>query len=237
MIRRPILWLFCGLILALFSRAHAGASDLIAQGDYAAAYKEAVAHDDTQDQVLAAQAASNQATYLETDPEARRLWLKRAEAAAKEAAKLDPKDAQAYFELARAKGVLARYQGILQNLNLAPELEKLFKKTLNLDPENPDAMVALAEWNLEVWNHGVGWLYGADKSRVIPLFEKALELAPKQVNLHVEYATSLEKLGKHEAAVKQLQKALALPVRDAADGFEQARARQLLAAWNSQNDQ
>jgi tetratricopeptide (TPR) repeat protein len=237
-IRRPVIrpYFGLGLILALLllGRAHADPNTLIAQGDYAAAYEEAVTHKNAQSQVLAAQAASSQATYLETNQQGRENWLKRAEAAAQEAIKLDPKDAQAYFELARAKGLLARYQGILQNLGLAPELKKLFDKTLELNPENPDALVALAEWNLELWQHGVGWLYGGDKSRVILLFEKALKLAPKQVNLHVEYATGLEQLGKHKEAKQQLKEALALPAQDAADGFEQARARRLLAAWESQ---
>lgn len=217
--------------LAPVNHVQAQARELITQGEFAAAYDEAVAQEDVPSQLLAARAANLQAYYQESEQERRELWLKRAIEAAEQAMLLEPERAQAYFELARAKGVLATYRGVLQNLNTAPRLEELFLKTLELDPEHADALIALAQWHLELSERGVAWLYGADRQRVVPLFQQALALEPRQINLRVEYATALKRLDDKEAALEQLERALSLPANTAVDKFERARARQLLRGW------
>ncbi len=201
---------------------------LIAQGDFAPAYERAAGSDSAADLVLAARAAAYQAVYREADPAAKQAWLERAAAAASSAVELDPGSAAAYMEVARAEGLLAQFRGVLANLDTAPRLRKLFDTVLELEPEDPDALAALAQWHLELAERGVAWLYGGDRRQVDPLFARALAAAPERVNLRVEYATALRRLGRPEDAREQLEAALALPAPTAVDRFEQDRARRLL---------
>lgn len=231
---RATIQTFFLLVALVITSVLAQPQELISQGDFAAAYQEVVQQEEAQSQTFAAQAASFQAIYVETEPEERKRWLELASEAAERAIKLEPTYAQAYLELARAEGVLATYRGVLENLNTAPRLKELFLKTLELDPMHADALVALAQWHLELSERGVAWLYGADRQRVRPLFERALELAPEQINLRVEYATALKRLGDKAAALEQLERALSLPANTAVDSYEQARARQLQQDWQTE---
>lgn len=63
---------------------------------------------------------------------------------------------------------------------------------------------------------------------MLPLIERGVAAAPRQVNLRVEYARVLFGLGRDEEAREQVRVALDLPASSAADEFEQARARGLL---------
>ncbi len=217
-------WLTIGLTL-LFALALAGAGALLAQGRFQAAYESAAKAGDW---VLAARAASFYALYQAKDDQARAAWFARAEAAARQAIQADPQNPAAHFELARALGRLAQYRGILQSLSLAAEVRDHLKKALALKPDYASAMVALAIWHLELSQKGVGWLYGADGGKVIPLFERAIELEPDRIIHRYEYAKALARLGKTQKALKQLEAALALSPRDARDTYVLAEAQELL---------
>lgn len=201
----------------------------IADGRYVAAYEAANAVDTASSRVLAATAASDYAVYGQASESEQVAWLRRARDAAKSAVELDPGNAEAYVQLARAKGEIARRAGLFESLNVVNDLHDLFKHALAIDPDNPDALVGLAMWNLELTQHGVGWLFGAKKADILPLLEKGIAAAPAQVNLRVEYATALRALGDEKAATAQLEKALSLPARTAADRVEQQRASAMLA--------
>lgn len=204
------------------------------RGDYAAAWEKASAVQTAAMQTVAARAASDQVVYSLARtgaPLADQLtWLNRAVAAAETAVKLDPNSAAAVVQLARAKGEIARRSGILQNLGVAPELKGLFDQALALDPNDPDALVGLAMWHLELVENGVGWLYGGRKDAVLPLLEKGVAAAPRQVNLRVEYATALIALGDPSGAREQLEQALQLPAARASDEVEKAKATDMLAS-------
>ena len=200
----------------------------IAEGRYTDAYQAAIHVDTAASQVLAATAASDYAVYGQPSQSAQLVWLRRARDAAQRAVQLDPGNADAYVQLARAKGEIARRAGVLASLGVVNELHDLFEHALAIDPNDADALVGLAMWNLELAQHGVGWLYGASKGHVRPLLEKGVEAAPQQVNLRVEYATALRALGDDQAAAAQLEKALSLPAKTAADRFEQKRAASML---------
>jgi tetratricopeptide (TPR) repeat protein len=148
--------------------------------------------------------------------------------AAERAVTLDPNASQAYVYLARGRGEIARRSGILQNLNVATELKRLFEKALELNPQDADALVGFGMWHLELVENGVGWLYGGKRDQVMPLVEAGVAAAPDQVNLRVEYATALRAFAQPELALEQLEAALALPARSAVDRAEQERARRLL---------
>lgn len=219
--------------LMLGGSATAQAPDvLLEQGAYAAAYDKASAVMSAAMQLIAAEAAVDQVVYgasPDGTPTTDQLtWLKRGVTAAENAVKLDPKSSKALVQLARAKGEIARRSGVLQNLNVAGELKKLFDRALALNPNDANALVGLALWNLELVQAGVGWLYGGKLSEVLPLLERGIAAAPKQINLRVEYGFALRTLGDEEGATKQFEFALQLPATSAPDKAEQKRAQALL---------
>src|SRR5690606_14253733 len=201
-------------------------------GEFASAYHQAVAVDTAAAQLLASRAACDQAVYIETTTGAAPEWLRLAEAAAQRALQLDPDGpvaASAAMALARAKGEAGLHRGGLANARLPGELRTLFERTLELDPENADALVAYSAWHFALTELGVGWLYGADRAQVLPLMERGVAAAPRQLNLRVEYARVLLGLGREAEGRDQAEIALGLPAPTAADEFEQARARALLS--------
>lgn len=202
-----------------------------AAGDFAAAYREAVQVDTATAQLLASRAAADQAVYLEEESAAARHWLELAEAAALASLQLEPAGplaSAATMALARAKGESGLHRGALANARLPGELRTLFERTFELDPENADALVAYAAWHFALTELGVGWLYGADRAKVLPLMERGVAAAPGQLNLRVEYARVLLALGREDDGRAQVAVALGLSADTAADSFEQARARALL---------
>lgn len=202
-------------------------------GEFATAYQAAVKVDTAAAQLLASRAASDQAVYLETTAATATEWLRKAEAAAQRAMELEPHGyaaAAAIVALARAKGEAGLHRGMLANTRLPGELRALFERALALDPDNADALVAYAAWHFALTEAGVGWLYGADRAKVLPLMERGVAAAPEQLNLRVEYAKALRGLGREADARAQLAVALALPTATAADVYEQGRARELLEA-------
>jgi len=217
-------FLALGFVL-LWTPGLAGAAELLAKGQFAAAYTEA---ERAGDWVTAARAASFYAIYQAKDKRAKEAWFQKAEAAAKRAIQQDPENHEAHFELARALGRLAQYRGILQSLSLAAAVRDHLNQALKLRPDYASAMVALALWHLELSQKGVGWLYGADGGKVIPLFERAIELEPERIIHRYEYARALFRLGKKQEALQQLELALALPPQDARDEYVLEEAQELL---------
>lgn len=201
-------------------------------GDFAKAYQQAVRVNTAAAQLLASRAATDQAVYLETDPAAAKEWLDRAEAAAFRCLDLEPAGplaAPATMAAARAKGEAGFYRSYLGKAQMAGEVRALFESALRIDPDNADALVSYSAWHFALTELGVGWLFGADRSKVLPLMEHGISAAPAQINLRVEYARVLFGLGLNVQGREQAQLALSLPVRTAADSYEQARARELLA--------
>ncbi len=88
--------------------------------------------------------------------------------------------------------------------------------------------MGLALWNLQLARRGLGWLYGASENRVVPLFERAVALAPENVEIRKNYGFALLEMGEPEKARGQLLQALALPARTVPDELHQQRARELL---------
>lgn len=202
-------------------------------GDFGAAYEAAACEDSAAAKLLASRAAADQAVFVEAEPAAALRWLGLAETAALRSLELDPTGplaAAATMALARAKGEAGLHRGALANTRLPGELRALFERALELDPDNADALVAYAAWHLALTEVGVGWLYGADRKQVLPLMEAGVAAAPRQINLRVEYARALFALGHGEDGREQVDVALELPARTAADEFEQMRARDLLRA-------
>jgi hypothetical protein len=202
-------------------------------GDFAAAYQAAAQVDSAAAQLLAARAAADQAVYLEKTAATATDWLELSDAAARRSLELEPTGplaAASTMAVARAKGEAGLHRGGLANARLPGELRALFERTLELDPDNADALVAFGAWHFALTELGVGWLYGANRAEVLPLMERGVAAAPRQLNLRVEYARVLLSLDRGAEARAQIDLALAIPAVSAADRFEQARARDLLTA-------
>jgi len=208
--------------------AWANPASLIAQGSYKAAYQEALALGSAEGYALAAQAASLYANFKANTDKDREAWYDKAEKAAKKAIELDPNYTEGYFELARAQGRLAQFRGILSSLGLASSVRDNLNKVLKLNPKHDAALVALAIWNLELAQKGVGWLYGASIDNVKPLFEKAIKLNPTSIAHRLEYGQALYRMKQYKEARAQLEKALELPAQTYADKMDQQQARKLL---------
>jgi Tfp pilus assembly protein PilF len=209
--------------------AWASPAALIDEGRFQQAYEEALAQGTAAGYALAAQAASYYAGYKASDAKTKEAWFSKAEAAAKKAIAADPAYPEGYFELARAQGRLSQFRGILASLNLASSVRDNLKKALELNPKHDGALVALALWNLELAQKGVGWMYGASIKRVEPLFQQAIQINPTAIAHRLEYGGALIRLKKPQEARVQLEKALALPARTWIDRANQEKARALLA--------
>ena len=180
-----------------------------AEGDGVALYRLANAH------VYAARTAQGD--------EAERFY-DAAVTAAREAVELVPDDLEAHMALVRAWGRLAQYRGVLESLNLATLMKEELDLILARDPNHDGALHALALWHLNV-----PWLFGGRSDQTRGLFDRAIAVEPTVLH-HLEYGEALITLGDPEAARQQFEAALALPAETAADRYEQARAKELLAS-------
>lgn len=219
-------WLRLGFVLLFgLGIALAGPRELIVSGRYGEAYREAQGLG-SEGLVWAARAANLYASYLAQGDEIT-LWFTRAEQAATQALKLNPRSAEAHFELARAQGGLLSRRGLLEAAAMVTSMREHLEEALKIKPDYAEATAALAVWHGALTQNGMGWLYGADANQVSPLFEESLKLEDSVV-VRVWYALALQQQGKIPEARRHLEKALAMPPKDAADRFEQNIARERL---------
>lgn len=224
--------LILGLVVLLsvgLAQNLATVEKLIDEGKFQEAYKMGLRLGSAEGFVLAAKAASYFAGYRAKDNE-KADWFGRAESAARRAIQVNTDNAEAYFELARAQGRLSQYRGILESLGLASSIKENLDKTLRLNPRHAGAKVALALWHHSLISKNVGWLYGANGSQIMPLFNEAIQLEPQTIIHKVELAGVLAAQGKKEEARKQYEAALSIAAKTAADRYDLERARRELAA-------
>ncbi|MEZ4605809.1 MAG: hypothetical protein R2865_03105 [Deinococcales bacterium] len=124
---------------------------------------------------------------------------------ARKAIAIQEREPEAHMELARALGRLAQYRGVLQSLGLAGEVKKALERALELDPNHDGAMHALALYHDEV-----PFLVGGRAGESIPLFEKAIAIAPDSIIHRLEFAELLLKRNMKDEAKAQLEALIAL---------------------------
>ncbi|WP_425147844.1 hypothetical protein [Deinococcus sp.] len=209
------------------------ANALLDKGNWQAAAAMGVALGSSDGLSVAAKATTLGAGI--SDRSARQGMLEKAQEDANSAIKLNPNNADAYFELARADGRLAQLVGILESLPLARDIKAALGKAIDLNPKMDEAYVALGLWHAELAAKGsfVAFAYGADGGQIAPNFNKAIALAPNVIIHRVEYANALLKLDANKnkaAAVAQLQKAVTLTPVTYWDKLDLKTAQDKLAA-------
>jgi len=224
-------WLLPLAVLIGAAQAASGdeAQALYRSGSFEQAYQLAVAVDSAAMQTLAAQAAIARGLYQGSSEEDTLTWLRRGETAAQAAVKLAPDSPPALLALAQAKGELARRTGPLANVSVPGEVGGLLKKAVSLQPRNPDALVGLGLWNLELTDRGVGWLYGASRGGALEMVARGVALAPDRIDLRVQYASALRIVGDVARAREQLDKALAMTPGTALERYAQDDAKAMLS--------
>lgn len=205
---------------------------LYRQGSFETAYQQAVTVDSAAMQTLAAQAAIARGLYQGASESDTLAWLRRGQDAAERAVSLAGDSPAALLALAQAKGEIASRTGPLANLSVPGDIGSLLKRAVKLAPQNPDALVGLGLWNLELTDRGVGWMFGARRDGALAMVAKGVALAPQRPDLRVQYARALTLVGDAGGARKELQAALTLSPANAVERYEQRRAAAQLEQMN-----
>ena len=160
-------------------------------------------------------------------PEAERPALySRGTGLAQEAVRLDPESAFAYLQLGHVLGREAQTLPRMQALRkgYAGKVRDALQNAVRLDPGLAQAHLSLAIWHAEVVDAAGGLIartaYGARRNTAREHFRLALELAPNDKNVHLEYGNGLLLLdprGNRDQARAMLSRAVELPSRDAYD--------------------
>ena len=173
---------------------------------------------------LAAESLAIHGYYVAGEPEKEPLF-ERAMGLAEEAIRLDPASPEAHLQLAHAMGRYAQTIGAVKALarGYAGKVRKAIENALARDPEIAGAHLSLAAWHAETIN-GAGIaarvVFGASRKRALAHYERALELAPDEKLVYLEYALGLLLLKKKKDRKKArdlLSRAIETPPKDAYD--------------------
>ncbi len=206
------------------------AKTLFSKGEFAEAAKIAANLETSDGYALAARGLYE---YSNLQPQDSRLViLEQAEQYAQKAAKLNPQNADAYFEIGATTGQIAYLRGAAYGFTTgtAVKTRENFEKALSLNPKHISALIALGSWHAEIVARGVGFLYGGKLEKVFSLFDTAVQTAPKLINVRLNYAKSILKLDQkyRQEAKAQLEIAVKLEATDYLEKRALENARKLL---------
>ena len=235
---RTFLTIVCMCVLA----GNAGAQSIeeahaaFAEGRFTEAADLAQVLDTSEGYAFAANSLAIYGYYLAPASEKEGLF-RRAVELAREAVRLDPTNPQAHLQLAHALGRRAQVSGILTALKegYAGQIRDAVQEALRLVPDMAAAHLSFAAWHAGAVSNGgfvAGLLYGANEEDALTHFERALELAPQEKIVLLEYALallSLDAIGNREQARDLLDRALKLPQKDAHDRIVHRKAVERLA--------
>jgi len=208
-----------------------------AEGRFMEAADLAQALDTSEGYALAANSLAIYGYYMAPDSEKEGLF-KRATELARQAIRIDAANPEAHLQLAHAMGRRAQVIDILKALKegYASQVRDAVQEALRLDPDLAAAHLSLAAWHAGVVSNGGFFgslLYGANEEDALAQFERALELAPREKIVLLEYALgllSLDAIGNRAMARDLLKRAIRLPQKDAHDRIIHRKAVERLAA-------
>ena len=194
-----------------------------AEGRFVEAAELGEAQGTSEGYALAAESLAIHGYYIAPDNEQPELFA-RAIRAADEAIRLDPDNPEAHFQSAHAIGREAQTVSVMEALNrgYARRTREAAEEALRLDPEMAEAHLTLASWHAEIVNKVGGLIarvtYRATRRNALDYYEKALELAPDEITVYLEYSNGLLLLGRNrnrEQARELLSRGLQIPPGDA----------------------
>ena len=193
---------------------------------------------------LASKSVTIQAYYISPDDEKDALF-ERALALAQEAVRSDPDDPEAHIQLSHVMGRHGQTIGVMESATkgYADRIRDTVENALRLSPEMPEAHLSMGMWHSEVvstlGSFMADMMFGADEDDAIEFYERALEGAPEEKIVPLEYAIGLLDLDDdeyREQARRLLQRAIELPAKDAYDDLIHQKAVETLAALDSLGD-
>jgi hypothetical protein len=224
------------LLLLLLPALPAAADDAAAlydKGDYAHAMQAGEAAHNAAGYAVAARAALSEAVLRDAPC---LECLQHAEVLAQQAVAADAKSADGQTWLAAALGYQTRIKGVAwaQVHGVPGRARAALDAAVAAEPSNPHAVSALGAWHVEVVK-GAGpflgrTLYGATLGAAMPLFDRAVKLAPGDAGVRYQIALALAALDP-DANRARIAAELDAAVRgDAATAYDkalQARAAEL----------
>ena len=191
---------------------------------------------------LAAESLPIHGYYIAAD-EDRAALFERAMRSAEEAVRLDAANPEAHFQSAHAMGRDAQIVSVMEALNngYARKVRAAIEEALRLKPQMAGAHLSLATWNAEVVSKMgrvvANLTFRASRRAAREHYERALELAPDEKVVFLEYANGMMLLGRsrnREQARELLSRAIDLPPKDAYDRILQELAVEQLAALDAE---
>ena len=196
-----------------------------AGGQFVEAAELAEAIETSEGYALAARALTIHSHYIAKEDEKEALF-ERAMQLAQRAIDSDPTNPEAHLQFAYAMGRHAQSIGSVKaaGKGYAKKSRKTLEQALRLDPDMAHAHLALAAWHVEVvravGSLMGGMVYGARKKEGLAHYERALEIAPEEKVVLVEYALGLLLLDDdeyREQAQDLLERSLEIPSEVASD--------------------
>jgi tetratricopeptide (TPR) repeat protein len=195
---------------------------LTVNGDWLMAADMGAALETSEGYALAAQALAIYGYHVAPKEEKQPLFQRGMDYAEK-AIELGPDSSEAHLQASHAMGRYAQTIGVLQALSegFADRIKDVLDKAIALDPQNFNAYVSLGAWNAEIVNSAgimAKVLYGATEEDALANYARALEIAPEDASVNLEYAIGLLTLDKNDNAAearKYFQRAIEFPVENA----------------------
>jgi len=155
------------------------------------------------------------------------------------AVKASPEHAQGHVWLAVALGQQADMEGPKTRAGLWREIKSELDRAIGLDPGIARAYLERGRWNLRlstrgIWEKSVSKVllahvpHGASMDNAVRDFEKAVELAPGDIQCRMELARAYLKLDRYGDARRELERVVAIPAGRPRDPGLQAEAREQL---------
>lgn len=189
--------------------------------------------------IRASRMTSNIAAHIDELPK-RREQLAIAEKYSKRAVFLNPENPDAHFSLLVVLGLLSEIApSPREKLKDAKLIRLEAEKIISLDPKYGLGYFVLGKWHFELskltWVERVacdlfygGVPDGVSMEESFKNFNMALKLDPDQIIILYGKAAALHYEGKDEEAIRILERAISLPLRDVDDEFRKERCKTLL---------
>jgi tetratricopeptide (TPR) repeat protein len=204
-----------------------------------AAYRTAAGEDAAHFGALCGLARVESELGEEAPGEERRRLAAAAVEHARAAVKLAPDLAQGHVWLAVALAQEAQMEGPKTRAGLWREIKSELDRAIGIDPGIARAYLERGRWNRRlssrgIWERAVSKVLlahvprGASMDNAVRDLEKAVELAPDDIQSHMELARTYLKLNRLRDARRELERAVAIPAGRPRDSGLQTEARDQL---------